>query len=125
MRGNGNTYYLFCTDLPMAGSPDVALIAESSGVDRIFVDMEYIGKSLRQGGMDTVQSHHTLDDVKEISKTIKTSELIVRINPIHEATDKYVSSKEEIDAAIESGAQILMLPYFKTAAEVREFLRLV
>ena len=33
--------------------PDVAKIAENSGVDRIFVDMEYIGKALRQGGMDT------------------------------------------------------------------------
>ena len=28
--------------------PDVALIAEQNGVDRIFVDMEYIGKAERQ-----------------------------------------------------------------------------
>lgn len=28
--------------------PDVALIAERNGVDRIFVDMEYIGKAKRQ-----------------------------------------------------------------------------
>ena len=34
-------------------------------------------------------------------------------------------SKEEIDAAIEAGADILMLPYFKTAKEVQEFVRLV
>ena len=29
---------------------DVALIAQNAGVDRIFIDMEYIGKDLRQGG---------------------------------------------------------------------------
>ena len=45
--------------------PEIAQIAETAGVDRIFVDLEYIGKLDRQGGMDTVQSHHTLDDVKE------------------------------------------------------------
>ena len=32
--------------------PEIATIAENAGVDRVFVDMEYIGKSLRQGGMD-------------------------------------------------------------------------
>ena len=35
----------------ITNNPQVALIAEKSGVDRIFVDMEYIGKPLRQGGM--------------------------------------------------------------------------
>ena len=46
---------------------DIAQIAESAGVDRIFLDMEYIGKSDRQGGMDTVQNHHTLEDIKMIA----------------------------------------------------------
>jgi hypothetical protein len=50
---------------------------------------------------------------------------MVRVNPIHEATADYGSSKEEIDAAIEAGADILMLPYFKTPEEVAEFVRLV
>lgn len=49
----------------ITNNPEVAQIAERAGVDRIFVDMEYIGKSERQGGMDTVQSHHTLEDVKK------------------------------------------------------------
>lgn len=30
--------------------PEVAVIAEQYGVDRIFVDMEYIGKADRQKG---------------------------------------------------------------------------
>ena len=105
--------------------PEIAQIAESAGVDRIFVDMEYIGKDVRQGGMDTVQSHHTAEDVKKISNAIVKAELLVRINPIHHASDVYGSSKEEIDQAIENGAQILMLPYFKTVDEVNIFLELV
>lgn len=105
--------------------PEIAQIAESAGVDRIFVDMEYIGKDVRQGGMDTVQSHHTVEDVKNISNAIEKAELLVRINPIHEASDVYGSSKEEINHAIENGAQILMLPYFKTVDEVNRFVKLV
>lgn len=109
----------------ITNSPEVAQIAEAAGVDRIFVDMEYIGKSDRQGGMDTVQSHHTLEDIKKVANAIEKAELLVRINPIHEASDKYISSKEEIDKAIENGAQILMLPYFKTIDEVKTFVELV
>lgn len=105
--------------------PEIAQIAERAGVDRIFVDLEYIGKFDRQGGMDTVQSHHTLDDVKRVSSAITTAELLVRVNPIHDATDEYVSSEEEITAAIESGADIIMLPFFKTVDEVNRFLTAV
>ena len=41
----------------ITNNPDVARIAEEAGVDRIFVDMEYIGKSDRQGGMDHAGCH--------------------------------------------------------------------
>ena len=109
----------------ITNSPEVAKIAQSRGVDRVFVDMEYIGKSVRQGGMDTVQSRHTLEDVKALRNVLKDTELLVRINPIHEATAEYSSSQEEIDGAIESGADILMLPYFKTAKEVERFVKMV
>ena len=105
--------------------PEIAQIAETAGVDRIFVDLEYIGKAERQGGMDTVQSHHTLDDVKRISEAITTAELLVRVNPIHDATEEYISSEEEIDKAIENGADIIMLPFFKKADEVKRFLSAV
>lgn len=105
--------------------PEVAQIAEAAGVDRIFVDMEYIGKTDRQGGMDTVQSHHTLEDIKKIADAIEKAELLVRVNPIHDDSDTYLSSKDEIDSAIKNGAQILMLPYFKTIDEVKKFERYV
>ena len=104
---------------------DVALMAESCGVDRIFVDMEYIGKIDRQGGMDTVQSRHTTDDVKRLRSVLTRSELLVRVNPIHEASDLYGSSADEIDEVVAAGADVIMLPYFKTTAEVEMFISLV
>lgn len=106
----------------ITNKPEVAKIAESAGVDRIFIDMEYIGKNKRQGGMDTVQSHHTFSDIRQVKSVVKTAEVMVRINPIHEATEMYSSSREEIDNAIDAGADILMLPYFKTVEEVKIFL---
>ena len=105
--------------------PDVALIAESVGVDRIFVDMEYIGKKDRQGGMDSVKNRHTVEDVKNIRKVLTKSELLVRINPIHEETDKYISSEDEINEVVNAGADIIMLPFFKTTREVKKFIDIV
>ena len=105
--------------------PGVAKIAESAGVDRIFIDLEYIGKSDRQGGMDTVQSQHTLEDIKRVSEVITKSEVLVRVNPIHDKTEEYISSEEEIQQAIENGADIVMLPFFKTVDEVKRFLSAV
>lgn len=109
----------------ITNDPEVAKIAESVGVDRIFVDMEYIGKAERQGGMDTVQSHHTLEDIESIRAVLTKSELLVRCNPIHDATDEYTSSEEEIDGIIERGADMIMLPYFKTVDEVKRFVACV
>lgn len=99
--------------------PEIALIAEAAGVDRIFIDLETIGKQERQGGMDTVQSHHTLDDVTAIRRTISHAELLVRSNPIHPG------SPAEIDTIVANGADIVMLPYFKTVNEVAKFIDLV
>lgn len=105
--------------------PQVALIAEKHGVDRIFVDLEYIGKDLRQGGMDTVQNRHTTEDVRILKGVLTKSQLMVRVNPIHEKTEDYPSSQEEISAVIDAGADIVMLPYFKTAGEVEKFISYV
>lgn len=109
----------------ITNQPEIAQIAEASGVDRIFVDLESLGKKERQGGMDTVQSHHSFQDIRNIRRAVSTSDLFVRCNPIHDACDGYCSSAEEIETIIQCGADIIMLPYFKTAEEVRTFVRLV
>ena len=102
--------------------PEIASIAQAAGVDRIFVDMEYIGKEDRQGGMNTVQCRHTVEDVASLRACLDKSELMVRVNPIHDAAQGYCSSEEEIDAVIRAGADVVMLPYFKTVDEVKRFL---
>lgn len=109
----------------ITNQPDIARIAQAAGVDRIFLDMEYIGKDLRQGGMDTVQCRHTLEDLAAVRAAVTRSEVLVRCNPIHEATDVYPGSAAEISGIIQGGADIIMLPYFKTVQEVQHFLALV
>ena len=105
--------------------PEIARIAEEAGVDWIFVDMEFIGKDARQGGLDTVQNHHTVEDVKNVKAAVTKAKVLVRVNPIHEAMADYPSSEDEINATIEAGADIVMLPFFKTIAEVERFIRIV
>ena len=108
----------------ITNNPQVANIAQSAGVDRIFIDMEHIGKEERQAGMNTVKSHHTYQDIENISAITKSgaSDLLVRVNPIHDSSKHYCSSKEEIETAISCGADIIMLPMFKTCDEVEKFL---
>lgn len=98
---------------------DIAVVAEQSGVDWIFIDLEINGKKERQGHLDTVISHHEMEDIGKVKEVLTKAELLVRVNPI------YDGSKKEIDRAIASGADIVMLPYFKSKVEVEEFLSLV
>ena len=106
----------------ITNKPAVAIIAEQAGVDWIFLDMEFIGKDARQGGLDTVQNHHTVSDVKNIKASIEKAKVLVRVNPIHQGLENYPSSKEEIDDVIDAGADIIMLPFFKTVEEVKKFI---
>ena len=105
----------------ITNNPSVAKIAEESGVDWVFIDMEFIGKDDRQGGLDTVQNHHTIDDIRSVKAAVNKAKVMVRINPIHKNHKTYFDSKEEIDAAIKAGADILMLPFFHSVEEVKEF----
>ena len=80
--------------------PEIASIVQKAEIDRVFIDMEYIGKEERQAGMNTVKSHHTIEDIIRLRPIVTTSKLMVRVNPLHEATKAYCSSKEEIENAI-------------------------
>ncbi len=103
----------------------IADIAQRAGVDRIWIDMEYIGKEERQAGMNTVKSHHTIEDILRLRPIVKTSQLMVRVNPLHEATKDYCSSQEEIENTIRAGAEVIMLPMFKTSADAEQFVSMV
>lgn len=109
----------------ITNNPTVAAIAQEAGVDRIWVDMEYIGKEQRQAGMNTVKSFHTVDDVRALRPVITSSELLVRVNPVHDATNAYCNTEEEIENTVKAGADVIMLPMFKTKAEVERFVKAV
>lgn len=103
----------------ITNDPNVAVAAQNAGTDRIFVDMEYIGKEERQKGLNTVKNHHTISDVKAVRKVLNDSSLLVRVNSIHS------DSKREIEETISAGADIIMLPMWKSTQEVIEFSELV
>lgn len=103
----------------ITNNPDVASACERAGVDRIFIDMEYIGKDKRQGGLDTVKNHHTVEDVKNVRTAISKSKLLVRVNPIHDG------SEDEINAVINAGADFIMLPMWKSVDDVKAFYSIV
>lgn len=109
----------------ITNNPQIASIAECCGIDRIFVDMESLGKEERQAGLNTVKSHHTIQDIKTVREVIKSSELLVRINPIHKKIEEYCSSEEEIEQSLEAGADILMLPMIKNPKQLEQFVKFV
>lgn len=103
----------------ITNNTDIARIAEKSGVDRIWIDLETLGKEERQKNMDCVKSHHTVNDVRIMSKLLTKSELMVRVNPWN------INSEKEIEDVISAGAERIMLPMWKTPDEVNKFLQLV
>lgn len=103
----------------ITNNPEIALIAEKYGVERIMVDLETIGKEERQKNMNTVKSHHTVTDVRVISRMLTQAEMLVRVNPWNE------TSVDEIESVIAAGAGRIMLPMWKTVSEVDSFLKTV
>lgn len=103
----------------ITNNPNVAKVAQKNGVDRIFLDLEINGKEARQGHLNTVISRHSINDVAKLRAVLTTTQLLVRVNPI------YSGSKAEIDKVIDDGADIVLLPFFKTRKEVEQFLHIV
>lgn len=99
--------------------PDVALVAQKYGVDRVWIDLETLGKEKRQRGLNSVKSQHTVDDIRAIKPVLTTSEMLVRVNPWFDG------SQAEIDSVIDAGADVIMLPYWKTPEEVSNFIKTV
>ncbi len=103
----------------ITASREVAGFIEGLGVARIFMDQEVLGKAERQGHLDTHKAAHSLEEIAAVAGVLKQAELMVRLNPLH------AGSADEIDAALDHGAQRLMLPMFTTRREVEQFLELV
>lgn len=103
----------------ITNDPAVALLAEAVGTDWIWVDLETLGKAERQGHMDSVKSHHTVADIRALRAVLTRSELLVRIDPMHDG------SPAQVEQVIEAGADIIMLPMWRSCEEVSRFLALV
>lgn len=103
----------------ITNKPDIAAICEKAGVDRVFIDLETVEKEKRQHNLDTVKSHHSVDDIGKVKAVLNKSELLVRANPI------YDKSEDELDLLARSEADIIMLPFFSAANEVYRFLEAV
>jgi hypothetical protein len=105
--------------IQITNQPDFAALAHDCGVARLMVDLESLGKQERQGGLGTFISDHRPEDVARVRAAAPRAELIVRVNPWH------AGSAVEIDAAIDAGADSLMLPMFESAAELQAFVAAV
>ena len=98
---------------------EVAKMAQKAGVDRIWIDLETLGKEERQKGLNTVKSKHSIEDINNIAPIITSSELLVRVNPWND------NSVEEIEQVIAAGADVVMLPMWRSFDEVEAFLNVV
>lgn len=103
----------------LADTPEAALCVQDAGVDRVFYDLEYVGKAERQHGRNTVLSQNDIENLPAIRKVVTTSQLLVRTNPIHAYTAM------EVEKAIVYGADILMLPMVMDQHDVETYVRLV
>jgi citrate lyase beta subunit len=104
----------FLTDDPRSASD-----ADLAGIDRIGVDLERLGKAERQFGLQSWISHHTLDHLAKIAPCVKNADLFARVNQIHPGTNS------EIEAVLDLGAHVVMLPHFQTPEHVSQFVRAV
>ena len=103
----------------ITNNPEIALIAEKAGVHRIWIDLETLGKEERQKGMNTVKSLHSIHDIEVIKPLLTKAKMQVRINPWNE------TSVDEIEKVITAGAELIMLPLWKTPDEVENFIKTV
>jgi len=99
--------------------PDIAAAAEASGVDRIFLDFERLGKWERQGHLDTYISDHQFEDIAAVRAAVSRAQVLARVNPFN------VRSPYEIDEVIRGGADVVMLPMFTSRKQVSRFVELV
>ena len=99
--------------------PDIAAFVACNGVDRVFVDLESLGKQERQAHLDTWISSHSPSDISLVRQAIGSAHLLVRLNPLNSR------SAQEVEDAIDRGADCLMLPMFRELSDVKTFCSLV
>ncbi len=103
--------------IAITNNPSHAIILDRVGVQQIMVDAEIIGKEERQKGKNTIISDHLISDVKKLKDLHLSSKIVCRINGYHSGTSN------EIDEAIDSGADIIMIPMIRSMKEFEEMVK--
>lgn len=98
----------------ITNQPEIAAFVCQQGVHRIFVDLESLGKDQRQGHLNTVKNFHTIEDVRKVKLACPAFEVMARVNPWNPA------SPSEIEGCIQAGADVIMLPMYRTRREVEQ-----
>lgn len=98
--------------------PDFIRRAVAAGVDEIIVDWEHIGKADRQAGADTQINHDTPDDLRRV-RACTRARVICRINRFGPWTS------QEVELAVQAGADEILLPMVRACDEVQAVLDLV
>jgi hypothetical protein len=92
-------------------SPDFARRAVDAGMDTLIIDWEHRNKQERQAGVDTQINSHTVAHLKE-ARNATDAPIICRLNGVGDWT------ADEVEAAIENGANEILLPMVRTVGEV-------
>ena len=100
---------LFASDLVVVRD------AVAGGVTTVVVDWENDGKQVRQAAADTEINSHTVDDLR-LAREATRARLLCRINRFGPSTP------DEVETALAAGADELLLPMVRTAAEVESVL---
>jgi hypothetical protein len=103
---------LFATD------PTLVVAAADAGIDGVIVDWERRGKARRQAGHDTQINSDTLSDLRRV-RAATDSRVLCRIN------GSGVWTRQEIDRAVDAGADEVLLPMVRSASEVDRVLEMV
>lgn len=101
-------------------SADPRLVGDAvrGGAAAIVVDWERRGKAERQAGRDTQINEDTCDDLRRV-RAATSACVICRINPFGPTSD------EEISAAVDAGADELLLPMLRSGREVERALTML
>lgn len=103
----------------ITNNPDLARLADETGIDRIMVDLEIRGKAERQHTCNTLISAHTPEDITRVRQAIRRGELLTRVNPLWSGT------ADEVEDALQRGTDRFMLPMFQTPHDLGSFARMV
>ena len=86
----------------------------NAGADAILVDCEYNGKLARQRGFDTQINHNDPKQVRNVRVLNPTTEIMCRVN-----NDFGRTTEDQIEEAIISGADSIILPMVESREDVR------